>query len=255
MKIHHLRNATFIIEAGAQFILVDPMLGPVGSGMPFTLFRFKPRKNPTVGLPENTNALLEKVTHCMITHLHPDHIDPAAMSMLRKNNTPVVCSSLDKKVLEKKGLNIQLSLDYWEPTEYLGGKVIGIPAIHGYGFVKKIAGNVMGFYLELPGEKSIYISSDTVYTEHVDRALSEYQPDITVMAAGKAQLDIGQPLLMHQDDMVKFVQQSPGRVLANHMEALNHCPHTRADLKQLLADNNLLDKVDIPEDGEAVSYE
>ncbi len=27
MKIHHLRSATFIIEAGPYFILIDPMLG------------------------------------------------------------------------------------------------------------------------------------------------------------------------------------------------------------------------------------
>ena len=27
MKIHHLRNATFVIESKSTFILVDPMLG------------------------------------------------------------------------------------------------------------------------------------------------------------------------------------------------------------------------------------
>jgi len=30
MNIHHLRNATFVIESGDAFILVDPMLSGVG---------------------------------------------------------------------------------------------------------------------------------------------------------------------------------------------------------------------------------
>ena len=254
MTIHHLRNATFVIETKAAVILVDPMLGPRGFGAPFTMFRFKPKRNPLVNLPESAPSILDKVTHCLITHLHPDHIDPTAIEFLKTRNIPVVCSFTDAKVLKKKGLTIDKVLNYWEPADYLGGRIIGVPAIHGYGFVKHIAGKVMGFHLELPGEPSIYISSDTVYTDHVDRALKEFKPEISVLAAGKAQLDIGQPLLMHEADQVKFVQNSPGRVFANHMEALNHCPHTRADLRRLLQQNGLLAKVDIPEDGESVAY-
>lgn len=254
MKVHHLRNATLIVESGNKFILVDPMLGAKGSAAPLTLFRFKPLKNPLVDLASNAEELLSKVTHCMVTHLHPDHIDEAGIKFLLEKNIPVLCSELDEKKLKKKGLRIEKALAYDTPSSYLGGKVVGVKAIHGYGFVKKIAGNVMGFYLELPNEKSIYISSDTVYTEHVNQALSTYQPDITVMAAGMAQLDIGNLLLMNREDLVRFVKQSPGRVLANHMEALNHCPNTRADLKKLLQENGLLAKVDIPADGETVSY-
>lgn len=254
MKIHHLRNATFIIETGARFILVDPMLGRKGSGMPFTLFRFKARKNPTVELPEIAERLLDRVTHCLITHLHPDHIDQAAAKFLAERKIPVACSHLDRKKLEKQGLNIQLALQYWEPQNFLEGNIIGIPAIHGYGFVRKIAGNVMGFYLELQGDSSTYISSDTIYTDHVDRVLKEYEPDISVVAAGMAQLDFGDKLLMNEQDIVKFVQQSPGQVIANHMEALNHCPNTRASLKRILEDHDLIQKVLIPSDGETLSF-
>jgi len=230
------------------------MLGKKGAAGPLTLFRFKPRRNSLVELPANTEALLQKVTHCLITHLHPDHIDPDGIAFLKERKIPVVCSQLDQRKLKKKGLNIELALAYDKPERYLGGKLVGIQAIHGYGFVKKIAGNVMGFHLELPDDKSVYISSDTVYTDYVDQALKTYQPDITVMAAGMARLDIGDYLLMNQADLLKFVQNSPQRVLANHMEALNHCPHTREDLRQLLQKHGLQAKVDIPEDGEVVVY-
>lgn len=254
MKVHHLRNATLIIESGDKVILIDPMLGEKGSSMPFTLFRFKPRKNPLVDLPDNAMKLVEKTTHCFITHLHPDHIDDKAIAFLKDRNIPVICSIHDEAILRKKGLNVTQSLEYWKTNDFAGGQVTGIPAIHGYGFIKKIAGRVMGFHIELPEEQSIYISSDTVYTQHVDRVLKEMKPDIAVLAAGSAQLDFGQPLLMHMQDIIKFVKNAPGLVMANHMEALNHCPTTRSQLKQALTAENLLEKVFIPADGENRTY-
>ena len=222
MKIHHFRNATFIIESKAQFILVDPFLGKKASAAPLSFFRFKPKKNPLVELPDNAAALLEKVTHCLITHLHPDHLDGDGIRFLREKQIPVVCSNVDRKTLERKGLNILFAMDYKEQTAYPGGKITGVKAIHGYGFMTVIAGSVMGFHLDLEGDCSIYISSDTVYTPEVDHALRTFKPDITVLAAGMAQLDIGKKLLMDEDDIVKFVRNSPGKVYANHMEALNH---------------------------------
>jgi len=58
--MHHLRNATFIIESqnGASkniFILIDPMLGKKGSIPPFAIFKHKLQKNniPVASLKMN----------------------------------------------------------------------------------------------------------------------------------------------------------------------------------------------------------
>ena len=115
--------------------------------------------------------------------------------------------------------------------------------------------NGAGFYLQLPDEPSIYISGDTVYTKDVERALTEYQPDIAVMASGSASLDVGGPILMPMEELVTFVQNAPNKVIANHLEALNHCPTTRAQLKQELENNDLLTRVLIPRDGETITIE
>jgi len=254
MKLHHLRNATLVLETDQHVIVVDPMLGKKKTIPPFTLFRYKPKRNPIVALPKNSREILSKVTYCLITHLHPDHIDKAGEVFLRRKSIPVICSAKDEKALTKRGLNVIQTLKYWEPEQFLGGKIMGIPARHGYGFIAKAMGNVMGFHIELPNEKSIYISSDTIFTEHVQKVLVEFKPEIAVVACGTAQLDIGQPLLMRMNDILKFVALAPGQVLANHLQALNHCPTTRAELKNALAENGLLDKVSIPEDGENVSY-
>ena len=254
MKIQHFRNATMTIETDTDIVLVDPMIGPKGTMPPFTFFRFKPRKNPTVALPEHCKPTLEKVTHCLITHLHPDHLDKEAETYLKERNIPITCSIKDEKALRKKGLNVVQSVDYWKRSDFLGGKIEGIPARHGYGFVAKPAGNVMGFYMELPNQPSLYLSSDTIYTTAVDKVFAEYNPDISVVAAGSAQFDIFKPLLMTVEDIVKFIKNAPHKVIANHMEAVNHCPTTRAQLKSILEKEDLMRKTSIPQDGEVMDF-
>lgn len=255
MKLHHLRNATLVIETEKHVILVDPMLGKRKTLPPFTIFRYKPKRNPLVALPKNSREILSRVTHCFITHLHADHIDKAGEVFLRRKSIPVICSAKDEKVLVQRGLSVIQTLEYWEPQFFLDGKITGIPAIHGYGFISKLMGNVMGFVMELENEKSIYISSDTVFTEHVGKVLTELRPDIAIVACGTARLDIGQPLLMRMDDILKFATLAPGKVIANHLEALNHCPTTRQELRKALSDHGLLEKTIIPNDGECLEFD
>ena len=54
--------------------------------------------------------------------------------------------------------------------------------------------NGVGFYLALDGEPSVYICGDTVLTDDVQRALTHLKPDVAILAAGCAQLDVGKPL-------------------------------------------------------------
>ena len=244
-----------VIESGDKVILVDPMLGKRGTaGPPFTLFRFKPKRNPIVDLPQNAMSIVAKTTHCLITHLHPDHLDSEGENFLRTKNIPIICSVKDELSLRKRGLNVSQTVEYWKESYFLGGKIQGIPAVHGYGFVAKPMGDVMGFYIELPNEKSLYLSSDTIYTEAVDKVLKQMKPDIAVVACGSAQLDVFQPLLMRMEDIIKFVKNAPNKVLANHLEAVNHCPTTRSELKNEIAKIGLLSKVFIPIDGESIEY-
>jgi L-ascorbate metabolism protein UlaG (beta-lactamase superfamily) len=255
MKVHHVRNATMVIESGNNFILIDPMLSKKGLlGPPLTYFRFKPLRNPTVELPDNAMAIIKKTTHCLITHLHPDHLDNEAELFLKAKNIPVICSIKDEAKLRKKGLNVTQIVDYWKESPFLGGKIQGIPALHGYGFAAKIAGNVMGFFIELPNEKTFYLSADTIYTDDVHKVLTQLKPDIAVVACGTAQFDIFQPFLMRMDDILKFMKNAPNKVLANHLEAANHCPTKRSDLRKEVSINGLIKKVFIPMDGESITY-
>ena len=262
MKIHHLRNATFVIESGNSHILIDPMLSEKGKLPPFARFRHKSQNNPIVPLPDNAAHILSQVTHCLITHSqklgikalqHTDHLDQAGEAFLREKKIPVITLDQDASCLKKAGLNVVSALIYWRPEQLLGGEITAIPARHGHSWIHNLMANGAGFYLRLPDEPSIYISGDTVYTRDVERALNELKPDIAVMASGSASLDVGGPILMPLDELLTFAQNAPGKVIANHLEALNHCPTTRLQLKQELENKGLLSKVFIPDDGETVT--
>lgn len=251
MTFHHLRNATAILETSKDFILIDPMLGEVGSIEAFTNTRFPPLRNPLVKLPENADTLLNKATHVLITHQHADHLDEAGILFLKENQLEVTCSVLDAQDLKAKGLKVTQALDYNQPQSFLGGTIEGISATHGYGKVAELMGNVMGFYMELPDEPSLYWASDTILTDAVAKVLVNKTPDVSVIPCGSAQLDTYEPILMSQEDIVRFVNLNFGMTICNHLEALNHCPTTRDALKSALATKKLTNDTWIPENGES----
>ncbi len=263
MKLHQIRNATCVIESGNNCILIDPMLSGKATLPPFTYFKYQAKRNPLTDLPQNTPRILDKITHCLVTHsqkwgiealTHTDHFDPAGRRFLQEHNIPVVCPAGDAAYMQKHGLAVAASLTVWQVQPFLDGRITAVPALHGHSWMNRFMANGAGFFLELPDAPSIYIAGDTVYTEDVHRALTELKPDIAVVAAGGAGLDIGGPILMPLKEIVRFAETAPGKVVANHMEALNHCPATRNILRQTLEERGLLEKTAVPEDGETLVF-
>ena len=261
MNLHHIRNATFIIESSQHFILVDPMLSHQGELPPFSLFKHKAKKNPIVPLPLEANELLNKVTDCLITHSqtfglkalqHTDHLDKRGEAFLIEHHIPVVSVQKDIAYLKKQHLNVADGLLFWERKPYLNGYITAIPAQHGYGWIHRMMANGAGYFIELLNEPSLYICGDTILTQEVKKAITELKPDIVVLATGNASLDIGGDLLMNMNDILDVVRLSPHKVIANHMDALNHCGISREFLKTILMKENVLDKVLIPKDGESI---
>jgi len=255
MKIRHVRSATMMIEVDGANILVDPMLGRRGTILPFALLRHSLRLNPVVALPGGSEEILESATHCLITHCrraHFDHLDGAGKKFLRSKQIPVFCTQEDQRYLERRGIRSK-GLRRLQTNPFLGGEVTPVPAQHGWGWLHYLMANGVGYFLRIPGHPSLYVSGDTVLTNDVKMALTTLRPDISVVAAGGASLDVGRPILMSLEEVVEFVRLAPGKVIANHLEALNHCPTTREQLRRKLDENGLLHKVAIPEDGELIA--
>lgn len=257
MEIDFIRNATLIIRSGEHQILLDPMLAGVGQLPAFSVFRHKRRRNPTAPLPPNMRTRLRSVTAGLITHCkygHMDHLDRAGARFLAKQRIPTYCRPADEKHLKRRGIDAR-PLSLKERTPFLDGHITQIPARHGHGWIATLMGPGVGYFIEQPGEPSVYIAGDTVLTDRVRDALTRLKPDIAIVAAGNASMDLGEPILMSLEEVMEFARLAPGRVIANHLEALNHCPITREELSEAAHAAGLQDKIEIPHDGQSIKFE
>ncbi len=250
MKIHHLRNATMIITIGEHRLLVDPMLSSPASFPGFKLFGGGRRKNPLAPLPSEAGAALDVVTDVLITHEHPDHLDPAAIQWISDRNLPVWAGGVDAPNLKKKGLNVEVL-----KSGSLGMAVERIPTRHGRGLIGWLMGPVSGFFLAHPEGPTVYLTSDAVMSDSVLEAVDRLQPDLIVAPAGAANFGAFDDILFSVDELVTLIQRAPGSVILNHLESLDHCPTTRRDLRERMRAEGLDAKVHIPEDGEELVFE
>ena len=253
MHITQLRNATIIVHIGDRHILVDPMLAPQGTLPPLRLLDGKRLRNPTVDLPTQADTALSQVTHCLITHCqkgHFDHLDTHGKRWLRETQTPVICTPHDAAYLRKRGLNVQaLPDDHAQPSAFFEGRIRTVRCTHGEGFMGRFMEHGVGYLIEMPGEPSLYLAGDTVLTPHIRAFVTAHQPQVSVVPAGGARFDVGQDIIMGTDDVIAFAQLSSGTVVANHLEAISHCPVTRKDLKAAAQRAGVGHRLHVPEDG------
>ncbi len=255
MKITQLRNATMVIHAGEHTILVDPMFAPKASIPSIKYLTTQRRRNPLVDMPEETEEILSQVTHCLITHCqkgHFDHLDRAGVRWLRENKIPVFCSSHDAAFLSKKGLEVHV-LNPGQKNVFLNGSIDLIPCIHGEGIMGKFMEHGTGFVIQLPDEPSLYITGDTLLSNDVRHCISTHQPDYIVLPAGGARFDIGGDIIMGQEEALQAAEISRGHIIANHLEALDHCPVSRQSLRDQVKLRNWQKRFHIPNDGETLS--
>lgn len=257
MKITQLRNATVILEIGESRILVDPMLAPQGA-LPPLKFVGGRRRNPLVALPEAASAMLDTVTHCLITHCqkgHFDHLDRSGKRWLRERNIPVICTPHDASYLKERGLNvIPLPDNHHDPVPFLGGSISTFPCVHGTGLVGRFMEHGVGYLIEIPGEPSLYLSGDTILTPELQEFLARRQPQVSLVPAGGARFDLGSEIIMGIDDAIEVVRTVTGVVVANHMEALGHCPVTRTELADAARRAGVAERLHVPADGETLAF-
>ena len=256
MHITQLRNATVVLEfeSGGQSVrlLVDPMLAPRAALPSLKWLTGTRRRNPLVDLPARSDEVLASVTHALITHCqrgHFDHLDRAGKHFLRERRIPVFCTPHDEPYLRSRGLNAQ-ALSAVERAPFFHGHISAIPCVHGEGWVGRVMEHGVGYFIELPGEPTVYIAGDTLLTDAVRGCITGRRPDVAVVPGGGARFDAGGEILMDGEDVLELARLTGGRVLANHLEALDHCPTTREGLRTAALRAGLEHKLLIPADGE-----
>lgn len=252
MKITQIRNASIIIETTHGRILVDPMLAKRGALPKLKYYKSKER-NPLVDLPEAFENLADSVEYALITHCqkgHFDHLDRAGVRWLVKNKISTFCTAHDHKYLSKKGIKTRVLASKTSP--FFDGSIEQIPATHTRGWLTPFMEHGVGYFIKLPDEPSLYLMGDTVLTDDIKAFIAMNQPDFIVAPTGKAQFDIGAPLLLDEAEIIELGALSTGKIIANHMEALDHCRISRSDLQILLNRHGLSSKFHIPNDGVSI---
>ncbi len=250
MRLWLIRHATLIVELAGTRILVDPMLDPAQAreAIPGTP---NDRRNPLVELPEPAPVAASRLHALLVTHLHQDHLDDTAVELIDKA-VPLLCQPPDEPALRERGfIDVRPVAD---TAELRAVTITRTGGQHGRGEWAERLAPVSGFVLRAYGEPVLYIAGDTVYCDEVEAALDAHQPDVVVVNAGGARFTDGDPITMTADDVVAVAERAPDAlVVAVHLEAINHCLETRADLHQRLHAEGLEGRVTVPEDGSAVA--
>jgi L-ascorbate metabolism protein UlaG (beta-lactamase superfamily) len=195
-----------------------------------------PVRNPTVPLPFPAEEVVRGVDAVVVTHRHRDHLD-ARGEELTPRDVPVFCQPEDEGALRELGLDAR---PVAEQLDWDGLHIARTPARHGSGAVAEALAPVSGFVL---GE--LYLAGDTVWYEGVEDAIARHRPRAAVVNAGGAEFLEGGPIVMGIDDVREVAARVP-TVVAVHLEAVNHCFLTRAELAAAVPG------VLIPRDGETV---
>jgi len=192
--------------------------------------------NPTVPLPLPAEDVVRGLDAVIVTHRHRDHLDARAEELLPRD-VPVFCQPEDEEGLRELGLDARAVAD---ELEWDGLRIVRTPARHGFGEIAEALAPVSGFVL-----RDLYLAGDTVWYEAVEETIERHRPRIAVVHAAGAEFLEGGLIVMGIDDVREVVARMPV-VVAVHLEALNHCFLTRAELREALP------TVLVPEDGETL---
>ena len=245
-----IRNATIKLKFGGKTFLIDPMLGPKGSFESYGEIA----KNPIIDLPSTPEEILKDVDVVLISHLHKDHFDEAARELIPKD-MPIFCQPGDRIRITASGFTTISEIPFSEEINRI--KITRTGGKHGRGEIEKHMGNVSGFIFQHPDEPTLYVVGDSIFNEEVKAAIDRNKPQYIVTNSGGAfipgfEKDL---ILMDEKETLELARYaSEAKIIAVHLEALDHCTVNRASLKRSILSSNLkADQFEIVMDGQSLA--
>ncbi|MBU1306637.1 MAG: MBL fold metallo-hydrolase [Alphaproteobacteria bacterium] len=260
VQLQQIRNATVKVTYADTTFLIDPMLAKKDAYPGFEGTYRSELRNPMVELPMSTQQVLADVDAIIVTHTHLDHWDDAAQQLIPKRLPLFVQNESDAKLIRSQGFEDVRVLE--DGTEFGGvtlsktGGQHGTDKMYANAQLAEMLGQAMGVVFQAPGRKTTYLVGDTIWRDEVDQALTQYSPNVIVVNAGYALVTgFDGAILMGKEDVVRAAQTVPdARIVATHMDSINHMSQTREELKAYVAEKGVRDRVDVPEDGAVVRF-
>ena len=258
MKLTLVRNATQLLSYAGKTFLIDPMFAEKGAWPGFAGTARSHLRNPLVSLPVAPETLLS-ADAIIITHLHTDHWDESAQQLIPKDKLIYAQNEQDAEQIRAQNFtNVHLlknEILFHDITIFKTDGQHGSNEAYRVPELAARLGETCGLVFQHPQEKTLYIAGDTVWAAPYSEALKRYNPDIVVLNAGSAQLDGFGAIIMEKEDVLKTHRMLPDAVIvAVHMEAINHCILSRAELKDYVTAQGIARQVQIPEDGESLLF-
>lgn len=255
ISVTQIRNATVHVDYAGLRFLVDPMLAERGAFPGFPGTPNSELRNPLVHLPFPIDEVI-RADAVILTHLHPDHWDDAAKAALPKTIPVFTQNEADASEVRAAGFE---NVSVIGPATRFGGVTLTrTDGEHGAPHILQVAGEMLGevsgVVFSHPDERTLYLAGDTVWNDMVRDVLANHRPDVVILNAGYAQISGLGAILMGTDDVRRVSEAAPAATLiATHLEAINHCILTRAELRAFAVAEGFGGRLLIPGDGETVT--
>lgn len=256
-----VRNATVKLNYAGTTFLVDPMLAAKDAYPGFEGTARSELRFPLVDLPMPVSEVL-KADAVILTHLHADHWDDAAKTLVPRDMPIFTQDEADAAVVRKQGFTdvrvlTEAGTDFNSTRLYKTGGQHGTDQMYAVSQMAQVLGEAMGIVFQHPGYKTTYVVGDTIWLPVVEQSLTRFKPDVVVLNTGYAKVNgFDDSIIMGKEDTWRAYLFAPQAKIINvHMETVNHTVLSRKELRDFI-DKKGIDKkrVLVPDDGQSYLF-
>lgn len=227
----YVGGPTLLLELAGLRFLTDPTFDPAGGEYRTPASTLHKIQGPAVAA-----AAIGEIDAVLLSHdHHADNLDLAGRTVAGGAKTVLTTVAGAGRLAGRvKGLEPWQSVALQAPHQPLV-TMTATPCRHGPAGGDR--GPVIGFIL-VSGDRTIYLSGDTVWYEGVEEVARRFDPDLAVLFMGAARVAAAGPahLTMSAEDGVAAARAFPrATIVPVHYEGWQHFSESRGDIEKAFA--------------------